>query len=278
VFPFCCHPERSEGSASSRVLAVLVAILLSAVLFSPILAAPAQHKRDFSTPTPLPSGNVLIVGFLGGIESRTDENRPAVQLAERLRALALPGVYVEVVEHAHRGDARKLIEAAAGRDSKGRCSKAGCRDLHILLYGHSMGGAAVVKLARELKDRGLPVALTVQVDSVGASDGVIPANVARAANLYQHDSWMLHGRTAIRAEDPQKTIILANLRFSYDGKWIDLSEATVPEQVVRTRHTQMEYDPEVWNRVEDYILDELHREGIPGAPAPPHPLPAGPHP
>jgi len=263
----CCHPERRAGSALHWAPSVPLTALLSLVLALP---ASPQHRKDFTTPTPLASGSVLIVGFLGGIERWTDENRPVVQLAERLRALALPGVYVEVAEHAHRGEAFKLIEAASGRDAKGRCSKAGCRELYILLYGHSMGGAAVVKLARELKDRGLPVVLTVQVDSVGTSDAVIPSNVARAANLYQHDSWMLHGRTAIRAEDPQKTVILANLRFSYDGKWIDLSEATIPERVVHTRHTQMEYDPEVWNRVEDYILDELRRAGIPGAPAPPH--------
>jgi hypothetical protein len=211
----------------------------------------------------------VIVGFLGGIERYKDENRPVVQLAERLRALELPGVYVEVAEHAHRGSVLKLIEDASGRDSKGRCSKQGCRDLRIILYGHSMGGAATVKLARELSKRGLPVALTVQVDSVGASDDLIPANVARAANLYQHDSWMLHGRTRIRAEDPAKTKILANLRFTYDGKWVDLSDATIPERVMRTRHSEMEFDPLVWNRVEDYILDELHRAGIPGAPAPP---------
>jgi pimeloyl-ACP methyl ester carboxylesterase len=247
----------------------LCAAALTALLAWPA-AARGQHRKDFTTPTPLPSGSTLIVGFLGGIERWTDQNRPVVQLAGRLRALELPGVYVEEAEHAHRGEVLKLIEAAAGRDSKGRCTADGCREIRILLYGHSMGGAAVVKLARELKKRELPVALTVQVDSVGATDAVIPDNVARAANLYQRDSWMLHGRTQIRAEDPAKTKILANLRYTYDGKWVDLSEATLPEQMMRSRHTEMEYDPQVWNRVEDYILDELHRAGIPGAPAPPH--------
>jgi pimeloyl-ACP methyl ester carboxylesterase len=255
----------AAGNHAFRICAAALAALL-------IWPAPAwtQHRKDFTTPTPLAPGSTLIVGFLGGIERWSDENRPVVQLAERLRALELPGVYVEVAEHAHRGDVLKLIEDASGRDSKGRCTKQGCRDLRIILYGHSMGGAATVKLARELKKRDLPVALTVQVDSVGASDDVIPANVAHAANLYQHDSWMLHGRTRIRAEDPAKTQILANLRYSYDGKWVDLSEATLPEQAMHSRHTQMEFDPQVWNRVEDYILDELHRAGIPGAPAPPH--------
>jgi hypothetical protein len=231
--------------------------------------ASAQHLKDFTTPTPLATGDTLIVGFLGGIEKVEHENRPVPQLAQRIRALALPGVHVEIAEHAHRVEVLKLIEAASGRDSKGRCLAVGCREIRLILYGHSMGAAAVVTLARELKKRGLPVALTVQVDSVGVSDGVIPSNVALAANLYQNDSQILHGRARIRAEDPAKTTILANLRFTYEGKWVDLSEATIPEQVMHTRHTQMEFDPIVWNRVEDHILDELHRAGIPGAPAPP---------
>jgi pimeloyl-ACP methyl ester carboxylesterase len=242
------------------------------VLLALVLPAFAQHLKDFGTATPLPSGSTLIVGFLGGIERWKDENRPVNQLAERLRALQLPNVYIETAEHAHRGEVLKLIEAATGRVSHHRCAPQVCRDVRLILYGHSMGGAGVVKLARDLNQLGLPVALTVQVDSVGASDDVIPPNVARAANLYQTDSWLLHGRTRIRAEDPARTIILANLRYSYDGKWIDLSDATLPERVAHMRHSEMEFDPQVWNRVEDYILDELHRAGIPGAPAPPHPL------
>jgi pimeloyl-ACP methyl ester carboxylesterase len=214
----------------------------------------------------------LIVGFLGGIERWKDENRPVNQLADRLRALQLPGVYVETAEHAHRGEILKLIKAATGKLSSNRCISGGCREVRLILYGHSMGGAGVVKLARDLNQLGLPVTLTVQVDSVGATDDVIPPNVARAANLYQSDSWLLHGRTRIRAEDPSRTLILANLRYSYDGKWVDLSDATLPERVARAPHTEMEFDPQVWNRVEDYILDELHGAGIPGAPVPPHPL------
>jgi len=261
------RPARPDFWIASPVRAALIYFF---ILFAPPISA--QRLKDFTTPTPLPAGSTLIVGFLGGIEKWKDEHRPVNQLAKRLRALGLPGVFVETAEHAHRGDVLKLIEAAAGRISKGRCAAQGCRAVRLILYGHSMGAAGVVKLARDLGQFGLPVALTVQVDSVGASDDLIPPNVARAANLYQSDSWLLHGRTRIRAEDPSHTLILANLRYSYEGKWVDLSDATPPERVAHTRHSEMEFDPQVWNRVEDYILDELHRAGIPGAPAPPHPL------
>ncbi|HMD31395.1 MAG TPA: hypothetical protein VKG84_05770, partial [Candidatus Acidoferrales bacterium] len=105
-------------------------------------------------------------------------SRPPAQLAARLRALALPGVYVEVAEPARRGEVLKLIEAATARDSRGRCTAAGCRDLHILLYGGNAGAAAAVKLARELRKLNLSVVLTVQVDNASASDAAIPPNVA----------------------------------------------------------------------------------------------------
>ena len=276
-----CHPEPAaagDGLACSyiwpqRLVRVLLTVVaLSCTLLAVAIPVSAQRLKDFTTPTPLPSGSTLIVGFLGGIERWKDEHRPVNQLADRLRALGLPGVYIETAEHAHRGEVLKLIEAATGRQSKHRCAAEGCRDIRLILYGHSMGAAGVVKLARDLNHLGVPVALTVQVDSVGTSDEVIPPNVARAANLYQSDSWLLHGRTRIRAQDPARTLILANLRYSYDGKWVDLSDATLPERVAHAPHTVMEFDPQVWNRVEDYILDELRRAGIPGAPAPPHPL------
>ena len=57
----------------------------------------------------------------------------------------------------------------------------------MILYGHSLGGGSVVMLAGELKEIGVPVLLTIQVDSVGRKDRIIPSNVARAINFYQHD-------------------------------------------------------------------------------------------
>ena len=47
----------------------------------------------------------------------------------------------------------------------------------LVMYGQSFGGAAVVKLARQLQAMSLPVLLTIQIDSVGRDDSVIPQNV-----------------------------------------------------------------------------------------------------
>jgi hypothetical protein len=224
---------------------------------------------DFTTPTPLTSGSTLILGFLGGGKRSGEQNRPAIQLAARLRALEIPAVYIETTAYDRSSQAFKFIEAATRRDEKGRCPVQGCSAIQLLLYGRGEGGAAVVKLARELKLLGLPVALAVQVDTAGKSDGVIPSNVARAANLYDAGAAETGGGTHIRAEDPAKTEILANLLFSSEGKWVDLPESVSPSPQPRARSAQFDSDPQVWNRVEDYILDEMRRAGISGVPAPP---------
>ncbi len=77
----------------------------------------------------------------------------------------------------------------------------------IVIYGHSWGASAAVLLARELRREGVPVLLTVQVDSVAKTwqdDSVIPDNVAEAVNFYQPHG-IVHGRAQITAADPAKT-------------------------------------------------------------------------
>ena len=222
-------------------------------------AASAQRYRDFTVPRPLPTNAYLVIGFTGGIEHWDTPTRPVRKLALDLREQRIPNVYAETVEHAHRGLALKLILDALDRNRDGRLDTAERSSARIILYGHSMGGAAVVKLARELQERGIPVLLTVQVDSIGAHDSVIPANVARAANFYQHTSHVLRGVGAIRAADPGATIILGNFRYDYSHRDVDLTGTTLPERVAGGAHTKMEFDPEVWSRVRELIVQEIHR-------------------
>jgi len=275
-----CHPARperrrresaaaDEGSVYSGILALTIATVAIVALLFPASAA-AQRRKDFSAPTPLPSGSTLILGFLDRADRDSEVNRPVVQLAERLRALSLPGVFVELAEHSRRGEALKFIEAATGRDSKGRCTVEGCRTVRLILYGRDAGAPEVVKLARELNQRELRVALTALVDCSGAKDVVIPPNVAKAANLYQNEGPSLRAPIRIQAEDPAKTKILANQRFTVGGKWVELSDSTLSQPSGPAPGSDADTDPQVWNRVEDYILAELHSAGIPGAPAPPH--------
>ena len=138
-------------------------------------------------------------------------------------------------------------------------------DARIILYGHSWGASEAVTLARELEREGIPVLLTVQVDSVsklGENDKVIPANVAEAANFYQLNGF-LHGEPQIRAADPARTHIIGNFRFDYKANPIDCKQYPWYDRVFMKSHTEIECDPKVWTQVEALICSRLppqHRQ------------------
>jgi len=52
----------------------------------------------------------------------------------------------------------------------------------IILVGHSLGAGTAVEVARQLNGAGVPVALVLLLDPVGA--GAVSPNVARAVNLH----------------------------------------------------------------------------------------------
>ena len=216
-----------------------------------------QRYQDFTTPTPLKEGDFLVVGFMGGRESWDNHKRGVRKLALKLRAANLPGVHVETVENKKRRLAVELIRHAFDRDEDGRLDERERASARVIVYGQSFGGAAVVKLARQLKEMGVPVLLTVQVDSVGRGDKVIPSNVARAANLFQRDGLIIKGERDIRPEEPGKTTIIGNFKFDYGGKKIDLSEVSWLKRLFQAAHTKMDHDPEVWALVERIILDVI---------------------
>jgi hypothetical protein len=213
-----------------------------------------QNYSDLKTPTPLPAGDTLIIGFMGGRDSFRDRKVGVGRLADKLRDRKLPGVHVETIENMKRGMAMKFVRRSLDRDGDGVLDKAERRTARIILYGQSFGGAAVVKFARQLHARDIPVLLTVQVDSVGRTDEVIPPNVRAAANFYQQDGWPIRGENEIRAADPQRTRILFNRLHEYDGREIPLVNVSWYKKVLRTAHVKMDNDPEVWNEVERLIV------------------------
>jgi len=131
--------------------------------------------------------------------------------------------------------------------------------VRLIVYGQSFGGAAVVKLARQLKKMEIPIALTVQIDSVGRNDSVIPGNVIRAANLFQRNGWFIKGEPEIRAGDPARTSFIGNFEFDYSNKKIDISSVSIMKKAFRVAHTRMEYDQQVWDKVESLILDTIQQ-------------------
>lgn len=216
-----------------------------------------QRYDSFITRTPLQPGEVLIIGFPGGREKWDNELQIARRIALRLRKRVPPGIHIETVENKQRHLAIRLVKESFDYNRDGTLDARECASARVILYGQSFGGAAVVKAANELETLGIPVMLTVQVDSVGIGDEEIPPNVARAANLYQDEGLFIRGEGEIRASDSARTQILGNFRYSYRGKEVDLSSRPWWKRLARVTHTKMEFDPEVWAKIEELILAEL---------------------
>ncbi|MBI4481173.1 MAG: hypothetical protein HY651_14235 [Acidobacteria bacterium] len=235
--------------------------LLGVLLFlqAGCLFLAGQRYRHFTTKTPLPERHTLILGFMGGRDSWDDPRPGVARLAAKLRASSLPGVHIETVENRRRPLALQLIEQGFDQNQNGILEREEKVSGRLILYGQSFGGAAVVKLARELHKAEIPALLTVQVDSVGRGDARIPANVSCAANLFQQDGLVIRGEREIRAEDPSKTKIMGNFQYHYRDRKIDLSHVPWYKKIFRVAHTKMDWDPEVWAKVEALILDALRR-------------------
>ena len=205
------------------------------------------------------SPSTIVIGFLGGFVRHDDAVHSEVQLAQRLRREYPTGVHVEAFENHRRGDAHKLILSLLAPDGSSRPTSDEKRAARVILYGHSWGANAVVALARELQADGIPVRLTVQVDSIakgGQNDGVIPGNVAQAVNFYQ-DKGFLHGQRQIRAADATHTQILGNFRMDYAANPIACPQYPWFDRIFMRSHIEIECDPAVWQRIETLIREQL---------------------
>jgi hypothetical protein len=211
----------------------------------------------------------IIFGFVGGFVRYNDIVHIEVQLAGRLRKEYPTGTVVEMFENHSSDRAYKRILSLLDTNHEGTPSTDEKRNARIILYGHSWGASEIVTLARRLEKDGIPVLLTVQVDSVqktGENDVVIPANVAQAANFYQADGF-LHGESEIRAADASRTKIIGNFRFSYGETPYNCSGYPWYTRVFMKAHTQIECDPKVWSQVESLIRSSL-AEAKENAPSP----------
>ncbi len=249
-FPTPCLPQ---GPASS-----LRRGLLFFFLSSLLLASPKQHFDDFTTPLPLHRGDTLVIGIAGGWEKWSADHNLTRRLTNHLRAKHLPGVHVETVENHRLHLARQLLLRAFDFDGDGKLEAHEKRDARVVIYGHSLGGAATVRLSRWLHKLQVPVRFTLQIDSVGLGDTKIPPNVHAAANLYQNDFALIRGESRIHAADPSRTKILGNFRYHYPfARFVPMVGAPLFYNLLQTPHLKMEYDPEVWLAAEGLLLTNL---------------------
>src|ERR1700751_438775 len=205
-----------------------------------------------ATNTSYSSSPTIVFGFMGGFVRHDDARHPAVKFVEQLRKEYPGAVYARVFENRRYRDAYDAIRERLDSDHDGSLSDAEKRPARILLFGTSWGGSAVVYLARRLNEDGIPVVLTVQIDSVakiGKDDSVIPPNVHQAVNYYQRRGWV-RGQQKIVAKDPSRTKILGNFLLSYDKAPVTCDNFPWYDYIVTQTHVETECDPKVWSDVE----------------------------
>jgi hypothetical protein len=133
------------------------------------------------------------------------------------------------------------------------------RESTIIIYGHSWGASETVTFAHSLGQMGIPVALTIQIDTIakpGSKGAIIPANVTNAINFYQSEG-PLHGLPEIVAADPKQTTILGNILMTYEDRPIDCANYSWYARVFNRPHHEIENDFRVWDRAASLIDSNL---------------------
>jgi len=201
----------------------------------------------------------IIIGFVGGFVKRDDAKHPEVQFAAYLRDRYASGIHVEVFSNHAGREALRQVERLLDTDRDGDLTAAEKQQARIIVYGHSWGASETVSFARELGRQGIPVLLTIQLDSIakpGQRDSTIPPNVASAVNFYQPGG-ILHGRSQILAADPTRTEIIGNFEMKYRNHPINCDNYPWIARTFNKPHHEIENDPRVWDQLASLIDSEL---------------------
>ena len=235
---------------------VLSGLVLAAALFS---AAPALATSDAGKAQAATGDKLILIGFMGGnVHAGNLAHREAREAMELERRYPL-GLHAVVFANRDGDAALRSVLAMLGAGPDGRLSAREKSAARIVIYGHSWGASETVTLARRLNKLGIPVLLTIQIDSVAKSnqdDGSIPPNVHEAVNFYQNQG-LLHGRSAIVAMDPKQTTILGNYESSYREHQVSCAGFSWIARTFMRPHIEIENDPSVWTRIEALIRTQM---------------------
>jgi pimeloyl-ACP methyl ester carboxylesterase len=203
--------------------------------------------------------HVIVIGFVGGFVKPDDPKHPEVLFAKYLSGRYGPAVQTAVFANHEGKQAVRDILQLLDRDHDGSLTAAEKKQAEIIVFGHSWGGSQAVTVAEDLGQRGIPVALTIQIDSVrkpGQHDRTIPVNVAKAVNFYERQG-LTPGEPNIVAADAARTKILGNFRMDYEDRSINCDNYKWLPRVLNKPHHEIENDPRVWNQIASLIDSEL---------------------
>lgn len=257
-----------SATLPSRITPWVILSCLIIVMRADVAALPADAARDASSISSESSAAVsvsqrtspvIVVGFLGGFVAHDEPHHPELQLIRDLHQEYPKDVYFGLFENSKVGEAYRSILKQLGARENRELSEVEKGRARIFLFGHSWGASAVIALSRKLQREGIPVMLTIQVDSVAKpfqNDRVIPPNVVEAANFYQTRG-LIHGRSRIVSADPSRTTILGNFRWQYKEEPAECRDFSWYARFFTKSHIEIECDPKVWSKVKTLLRRRL---------------------
>ena len=200
----------------------------------------------------------IIIGFVGGFVKHDDARHPEVHFAACLRDRYPSRIDAEVFSNHDGQKALRQVLHLLDTDRDGALTAVEKERARIIIYGHSWGASETVTLARELGRNGIPVLLTIQVDTIAKpkqKGSIIPSNVANAVNFYQPGG-LLHGRSELPAADRHGEDHW-KLSQTYENHPINCDNYPWLARTFDKPHHEIENDPRVWDQAASLIDSAL---------------------
>jgi len=154
---------------------------------------------------------IVYLGVVGGTETPNNRRSGVVQIRDILRGPAFPDVCAKSFSpYVWRSGLHWILgyfPSHPGPLTGDELEKAP----KVILVGHSLGGWAVLSVARNLEQKGISVELCIQIDSVGITDHTAPGNVKAAAIFHANDALFFLTTKTIKLEDPSQTNLVENI-------------------------------------------------------------------
>jgi pimeloyl-ACP methyl ester carboxylesterase len=195
----------------------------------------AAHSATTASPVERDAScRIIYLGFVGALEPSQNKHSGVVQIGETLRGDDYPDVCAKSYSPYVWTDGLEWLlkhfpahSGALSTDELQHCPK-------VILVGHSMGGWAMMRVARKLRSRDIPVELTIQVDSVGITDYTIPRNVKNGAIFHARDVLLPLTTKHLRLEDATRTKMVANITVNGAGHESITRDPRIRELVLQT--------------------------------------------
>jgi hypothetical protein len=160
---------------------------------------------------------IIYLGFVGALEPAHNKRSGVVQIATLLQGDEFADVCAKSYSPYVWGEGLEwLLSHFPAHDGELSAAEL-LRAPKAVLVGHSMGGWAMMSVARKLSSRGIPVELTIQIDSVGVTDTTVPQNVKCAAIFHARDVLTPITTKRLRVEDSSRTKLLPDVTVSGAG-------------------------------------------------------------